>query len=257
VTTTPTTTTVVAVHGNGGGSFRFSRLPEPLAPDVALRAVDLPGFGGTPIGADVATVADYGRHLRARLVEVDRPRVLLGHGIGGSLAITALQDHDDAADGLVLHAPVGADLEGRWFPRLMRPRPARTAVKRAIAAAPTQWALRSRLFAPGVPPEVADRFLADYRHCAAFELMFDLLTPEWFASLRPVTTPAVVLWGERDRVLRHGQADAFDPLVPGARRVVEPGWGHFPMIDEPDAYATRIAELARDLVGGPVAADGG
>lgn len=251
------TVTVVAVHGNGGGSFRFSRLPDPLAPGVELRAVDLPGFGGTPIGADVATLDDYGRHLRALLDDAPRPRVLLGHGIGGSLALSALQGHDAAADGLVLHAPVGADLDDRWFPRLMRPRPVRTAVKRAIAAPPTRWALRSRLFAPGVPPEFADHFLAEYRRCAAFELMFDLLTPEWFASLRPVSTPAVLLWGERDRVLRHGQADAFDPLVPGARRRVVPAWGHFPMVDDPEGYADVVAGLARELVGRSSPSEGG
>jgi pimeloyl-ACP methyl ester carboxylesterase len=79
--------------------------------------------------------------------------------------------------------------------------------------------------------------------------MFDLLDADWFTGLSPVDVPSVLLWGDRDRVLKSGQAEAFERLLPSARTLIEPGWGHFPMIDEPDDYALRIASIARELVG--------
>jgi hypothetical protein len=49
--------TLVAVHGDGGGGFRFARLLEYVPDDVRLEAVTLPGFGdelGLPSVTDAA-----------------------------------------------------------------------------------------------------------------------------------------------------------------------------------------------------------
>ena len=39
---------IAAVHGNGGGAFRFSRLHRYLPDDVNLQAITLPGFADVP-----------------------------------------------------------------------------------------------------------------------------------------------------------------------------------------------------------------
>jgi pimeloyl-ACP methyl ester carboxylesterase len=105
-----------------------------------------------------------------------------------------------------------------------------------------------RLLLRGVPADYVDRFFAEYRRCESFQPMFDLLDVDWFTGLEPVDLPGVLLWGDRDRVLTSGQAEAFERLLPSARTAIEPGWGHFPMIDDPDDYALRIATIARELV---------
>jgi pimeloyl-ACP methyl ester carboxylesterase len=57
-----------------------------------------------------------------------------------------------------------------------------------------------------------------------------------------------VLWGERDRVLDADQRGDYARLLPRAREVSVPGWGHFPMLDRPEAYARMLVELTRGLV---------
>jgi pimeloyl-ACP methyl ester carboxylesterase len=96
---------------------------------------------------------------------------------------------------------------------------------------------------------VSDRFFEGYRGCAAFTQMFRVITPEWFAGLAPVPVPAVLLWGEHDRVLSDDQVGAWRPLVPGARERIVQGWGHFPMLEQPAEYAEEVARLARQLAG--------
>ena len=236
---------LVAVHGNGGGAARFDRLPRPLSPGVALHTPTLPGFGGRPLG-EVDGVGGLAEALHAELPDTDEPVVLLGHGIGGSVALELLARHPEAVDGLVLHAPVGTRLDTRWFPRLMSPGWVRRAVQLAISSPLLRPALR-RTIVRGIPQPWADDFLAAYADAEAFGAMFDWLTSDWFDSLPPRPLPAVLLWGSDDRVLGADQRADYHALLPEATERTVQGWGHFPMLTDPDHDAEVVAGIARDL----------
>lgn len=242
--------TIIAVHGNGGGGERFMLIGpvlEQLDDAIALHAPTLPGFGGRPLGAitDLDGLADA---LATEVRSVDGPRILLGHGIGGSVALHLLARDPAIADGLILHAPVGTRLDTRWFPRLMRPSWIRRLVPRVIATPLARPVLR-RLALRQVDPHVADRVLAAYGRAEAFGRMFEWLTADWFGRL-PVQAdlPAIVLWGQRDGVLDADQRGDYHRLLPRSREVTVPDWGHFPMLDRPEAYARTIAALTRELI---------
>ncbi len=241
---------VIAVHGNGGGAARFARVSPHMPPDVRLHAITLPGFAGTPPDPALQKLHDYAAYLHRLVARAQHPRILLGTGIGGSIILEYLQHDARAVEGVILHAPVGARLETRRFPRLMR-----SPVMRAAG----QWAFSSPLLRPlwrrllfvdadRVPRTDLNRFFDDYRHCAVFGQMFDLITPDWWANLEPVKLPAALLWGERERVLTPEHAADFQMLLPRATLRVIPGWDHFPMLESPDEFAREIAALARELV---------
>lgn len=237
---------VVAVHGNGGGSMRFDRLPRPLAADVELHAPTLPGFGGRPLG-DVRGVAGLAAALRAELPATDEPVVLLGHGIGGSVALQLLADDPDAVEALVLHAPVGTRLDTRWFPRLLRPQWVRDAVQTGIANRLLRPLWR-RTIVRDIPQPWADEFLDGYRDAEAFGAMFDWLTAAWFDALPVRDLPTTLLWGEDDRVLGADQRADYHRVLPRATERTVAGWGHFPMLTDPDGYAEEVVAVVRDLV---------
>ncbi len=245
-------TTVVAVHGNGGGSTRFGPML-PYVPDgTTVHAIDLPGFNGVPLDPRLTSVADYADRLADTVAEVagggDRP-VVLGHGIGGSIALDLASRRPDTMSGLILHAPVGADLDTRLFPKLMSPAPVRGLIRRAIAARPLRPLWRRAFFPHGAPTAVLDEFFEGYRTCEAFAQMFDIIDASWFEGLDPVAgLPVVLLWGEHDRVLKSGQTDGIRAKAPDGRVVIRPGWDHFPMIEQPEEYARVVAELAAELV---------
>lgn len=242
---------LLAVHGNGGGGRRFARLPADLG-GVALHAPTLPGFGGRPLG-DVDGVGDLAAALRTELVRLPRPRVVLGHGIGGSVALELLCHDPDLADGLVLHAPVGTRLDTRWFPRLLRPRWVRRAVQAGISS-PVLRPLWRRTLVRDVPAPWDAEFLAAYADAEAFGAMFDWLTAAWFDGLPAVDLPAVLLWGSDDRVLGADQRADYHRLLPRATEHTVDGWGHFPMLADPEGYAREVAAVVRGLV---AAAPGG
>jgi pimeloyl-ACP methyl ester carboxylesterase len=93
-----------------------------------------------------------------------------------------------------------------------------------------------------------NRFFDEYRHCTVFAQMFELITPAWFAGLRPIDLPAALLWGEQERLLHVDQVRDYQALLPNSLVRIVPGWRHFPMIEQPEAYAGEIVALARELV---------
>ena len=241
---------VVAVHGNGGGSTRFAMLGDHLSDRVRLTAVDLPGFNGVPLDPAADSVPAYADHL-ARLLPDDRPVVLLGHGIGGSIALDLVSRRPDLVDGLILHAPVGAHLDSRLFPKLMSPPIVRRFVRQAISAKPLRGVLHGRFFPTGVAEPHRTAFFEGYRTCEAFGLMFDIITAPWFDGLEPVTdVPTILLWGAGDRVLDAEHTGQFQAKAPNAETRIVDGWDHFPMLEQPDEYAAEIARLAEDLTRG-------
>jgi pimeloyl-ACP methyl ester carboxylesterase len=244
--------TLIVLHGNGGGAARFERLEGHWPPGIRVMLPELPGFGarGRESVGDLA-MEDYAREVVALVQDVPGPRVLLGHGIGGSFALAALQLEPDLVDGVVLHAPVGAHLDTRRFPRLMRPRIVRRLAQWVVSSPITRPWLRKRLFVDpaALPPDVEARFFEDYRRCSAFGHVFDLITADWFQSLRPVAVPAVLLWGLGERVLAPSQAEAFRGPLPLAELRTVDGWGHFPMLESPASYAATVAEVVQSVLG--------
>ncbi|GAA5441010.1 uncharacterized protein Rv2715 [Deinococcus caeni] len=96
--------TLVALHGN----FASSRWWVDLRADPPVRwrvpAPDLPGFAGTPHAGSVS-IAGYADWLQEwlRTQEVTRP-VLLGHSLGGAVALEVAARDPQALSGLVLAA---------------------------------------------------------------------------------------------------------------------------------------------------------
>jgi rifampicin phosphotransferase len=146
-----------------------------------------------------------------------------------------------------LNAPVGARLDTRRFPQLMRLPGAKHITQRAMSSRLLRPILKKKFFDPTVPDTFLDQFFEEYRHCSVFADMFDIITPTWFQNLIPVDVPAVIWWGENERVLGADQADAFLKVLPLARVVLEPGWDHFPMVERPSEYATRLGKLVDEL----------
>lgn len=239
---------LVAVHGNGGGASRFAAMAAVAGSHVRFQAVTLPGFSTSPRDRSLTTVSDYADRLADLFEPSERPPVVLGHGIGGSFALDLAARRPEVMSGLILHAPVGANLDTRLFPRIMSTPAVRALAKRLIAARLPRPLWRRVFFPHGAPRHVLDTFFDEYRTCEAFGQMFDIISPAWFRQLPPVQgVPTAVVWGEHDRVLRSGQADVIHTKVPEAEVIVQPGWDHFPMIEQPEEYTDAIIALAHRL----------
>ena len=245
------TLSLIALHGNGGGGFRFERSKPSFAADVNFVAPTLPGFAGEPRNPDFTTLTDYADALHAIVVEQPRPRVVLGTGVGGTMVLEMLQHHADAVDGVILHAPVGTRLDTRLFPKLMSLPGMKTLGQYTFASSLTRPVFRRLLFSHPLPDDYVNRFFDEYRRCSVFGQMFEIITPQWFASLKPVDVPAVLLWGEKEKILSVDQLEDYKALLPNHAVHIEPDWDHFPMVETPQQFAQVVTQLGRELAAQP------
>jgi len=247
----PPPVTILALHGNGGGAFRFALVP-PLPDPAVLEALTLPGFQGRALPPGPISMATFtdAVHVAIERIRASSPQgkvVLLGHGIGGSIALDVVANDPEAADGLILLSPVGVKLDERLFPKLMSPSWVRRVAKQVISSPVMQATAGRRLF-PSAPRPFAKRFLAEYANADGFEVMFDLIDAEWFDSLPEIQVPVAIMWGEKDRVLEVSHVEAYEEAIPDTRRIVRADWGHYPMIEQPADFATTVAACASELV---------
>jgi pimeloyl-ACP methyl ester carboxylesterase len=59
-------------------------------------------------------------------------------------------------------------------------------------------------------------------------------------SLRAITAPTLIVVGERDALTGVAVADRFAEVLPSAHVAVVKGAGHFPWVDEPDAFRNAV-----------------
>lgn len=239
---------LIALHGNGGGGFRFARSEPYFEQDVNFIAPTLPGFAGVPRDPALVRLRDYGDALHQAVAAAPRPRVVLGTGIGGSIVLEMMQHHAVDVDGVILHAPVGTRLDTRLFPKLMSLPGMKTLGQYTFSSQLTRPIFRRLLFHEPLPDAYVNRFFDEYRRCAVFGQMFEIITPAWFESLQPIATPAVLLWGEREKILSVDQLEDYKALLPNHQVKVVPDWDHFPMVETPQEFAQVVTELAEALL---------
>ena len=253
------------VHGNGGASTRFALFQDLLEErgpaSLQLRLPELPGFDGRPLPPQAKISWEpFLAPLRALLhSELDEPWIFYGHGIGGSLLLEWAAREWSLSNGsaarpsrVILHGSIGASLEHRLFPQLMRPAPVRALAQWLIHQPLLQQCWERKLFQhpERIPPALRRRFFSDYRHCAAFPVFFDLITPEWYRRVQRKTEhhPFYFLWGDRERVVASRYLRYWRRDFPRATFEVVPGWDHFPMLDHPEAFHQKIVGLTEEAI---------
>jgi pimeloyl-ACP methyl ester carboxylesterase len=66
--------------------------------------------------------------------------------------------------------------------------------------------------------------------------------PTLLERLGRITIPALVLWGENDRIVEPAYGQAYAAAIPGARFEVLSATGHLPQLETPDLVLQRISQ---------------
>lgn len=244
---------VVLVHGLGqNGARDWNKLVPALAQRYEVFTLDLPGFGESAKGNQEYSPDNYIRLIEKVLApRVARPFALIGHSMGGAIALGYAGAHPARVKRLILVDMAGV-LQGAVYADYL----ARGGVERATGYWPGGGWFDSMLRGAltrmdGVPfdrelllrtPALRQKmFRGDPNAIAAFALG----EHDFSEALRSVRAPTLVIWGRDDRIapLRTGQMAAS--LIPGARLAVLDGVEHVPMQQDPARFnALVLDELA-------------
>ena len=205
--------TLVFLHGLGMTAHTWDACADHLDDRFSVVAVDLPGHGDSPCPDDPAAftrdaaLAD----IDDVLATLDAPPILIGHSLGGYLALAYAATRPDATRGIVVlnTGPGYRDAEKR-----------------------EGWNERSRRNAHrfGVPERVA-----------ALNLQEDSVVMDRVAEM---TIPTIVLAGGDDRPDYAGAGRYLERKMPDARLIVLDGGGH--SMHE-DSHAAEVSTIIADF----------
>ena len=246
------------IHGNGGGGTRFipflQRVNELEEKRFRVCLPALPGFDGRPLPGQQPGWEPFIESLQQAITPFEEARwAFYGHGIGGSLLLEWARRGWDMPGGqaiqperVLLHGIIGASLEHRFFPKMMKPKPVRALMQRLIAWPPLQSTWERRLFQQPerIAPAVRQQFFRDYARCAAFPVFFDLITPQWYREVQQQLQHQDFrfIWGDQERVVASRYLEYWKRDFPNASFDIVPGWDHFPMLEDPAAFHKKILD---------------
>ncbi|WP_182376842.1 alpha/beta hydrolase [Nocardioides sp. WS12] len=256
-------TPIVLVHGIGSRWQCFEPILDRLAEEHETIAIDLPGFGASPLADGVRPgPRGYADWLAGWLAEngIERPH-LVGSSMGGGVALEL--GRRGIASGVTAFAPVGfwgapglrwtqgmltgmrstGMVAGPVLGRLVDHRAARIALLAGFFGHPSR-----------VDPDVARADLAGLAAGAAFpaarkDFARYVLSADDDPGALP-DIPVTVAWGTRDVVLIHRTQSARARVaLPFAQHVDLAGCGHLPFNDDPATCARLVlsdAALRKD-----------
>ena len=252
---------LVLLHGIGHHWRAWLPVLDRLAEFHDVVAVDLPGFGESPLPdvppTDMHGLVDAVARIFAEL-GLERPHVA-GNSLGGAIALE-LAGRGEVASATAL-SPAGfcSPRELRWALGVLSghrmaarlPEPVLRAMFRLTAA--RQLSFGMILAHPGrLTVETALADARALRTAKAFRMIARAGRGYAFGGTPAV--PVTVAWGTRDRILPYRQARLARTRLPDARHVDLTGCGHVPMHDDPDLVASVILTTTGAIA--PAGADG-
>ena len=171
----------------------------------------------------------------------------MGHGLGGVFVLEFLQKYAYLVDGVILHSIVGANLNKRIFPKLMKLPKVAFLIKNLIASPSLRFIISRKFFQNKIDTNYEKLFFEAFGKCDVFENMFQIINYSWFKSLLKIHLPTIFLWGEKDWILKPNEISELQSLFSCSSKLIISDWDHFPMIDKPESYAFEITKIASDL----------
>ena len=256
---------VICVHGLGSNKASFFGTVSALAPEHAVHAIDLPGFGGSSKPARGAYDAPY--FARAVLGYLDSMGIdrahMVGNSMGGRIVLeVALADPDRALTVSLLSPALAFRKRRELVPLVKLARPELAAIPHPMRAARVRayfWGLfaRPERLDPAAADVAADEFCRTYRSRAARIAFFAALRNIYLdaphgerglwtrlAELRP---SSLFVWGEQDRLVPVAFSRHVKEALPSSRQVILPECGHVPQVE--------LAERTNALIRGHIAAN--
>jgi pimeloyl-ACP methyl ester carboxylesterase len=259
---------LVLIHGLATTRAIWSPVVPRLGERRRVIALDVPGFGDSPPAGPGFALEQVAHRIGAGLASagVPTPYDLVGHSLGGALALTLAVRRPADVRRLVLVAPAGLAPLPSSLVRVLAAGASGVLTARRTLAPLTDlsWGRRLLLaFAAadgGELPPTAARLLVEASDGAR-------RTNEAFATvacadLRPLLArtraPLGVIWGAADRTLPARAVEEIERERPDALIVLIEGVGHVLMAERPaefartlDALLERLPQAATSLAAAP------
>ena len=234
-------TPIVFVHGFGGDLNTWMFNQPALAEKRRVVALDLPGHGGSTkeiAAGDAASLAAAVAEAMAAL-GIGRAH-LVGHSMGGAVALTLAQLRPQSSASLTLIAPAGLGeaIDGALIDGFVR----------AGRRREMQEVLTRLVHDPALVSRQMVEDVLRYKRLDGVQAALEKMAAAWFPGgrqaldLRPalgaLAVPVQLIWGREDRIIPVAHAEALSGRLPV--HIIE-GAGHLPHMEKSGEVNRLIA----------------
>ena len=242
---------LVLVHGLGGAAANWLALAPLLLPGRRLIVPELPGHGGSSPLPAAPSLSPYADRLGLLLEhEGATPAAVVGHSLGGAVALRLALRRPESVSALVLAAAAGISSTARsaryalTVTGILKPgrkiAPHRRRVARSALLKRLVFGRWGASDPPALPPEVVEALLAGpARHTDTVSAATALVRDDVRPDLERIRCPVLVLWGARDNQLPVDDAFDYARRLRAPLRVIA-DCGHLLIVERPAACADAI-----------------
>lgn len=225
---------LLLIHGFGSDRYSWVANTHALFPKATVWAVDLPGHGAAADNVGDGTVDTLTEAVATAISDLDGPLSVVGHSLGGAIALHLADRQPQRFHGMVLLAPAG--LGGALDPCFLEGFPEIGTKEQALELL-SSLVENQRLIQPAMGDHVLAMLGSQDRRSALRTIATGLKAiprPPW-----PPQCPVDVIWGEEDAI----NPPPTDEL-PGVHRL--PGVGHLPHVEKAAEVNRRIVSLLKN-----------
>jgi pimeloyl-ACP methyl ester carboxylesterase len=217
---------LVLLHGYGTSGHLWQRTLPYLTQQRQVFVVDLPGHGRSKLSSpwQLREVAPL---LATWLRQLELPPIaLVGHSMGGAIAIHLTAYAPELVERLVLVDAAGMPLQA----------PLPVLAVRSVRST----------FQPGgggYPWPLVRDVLRRPRLRLLWQAAQQMMSSDFRTELARITIPTLILWGERDFLLPLEMGQALAMALPHASFLTLPNCGHRPPLTQPGLFSRLILDF--------------
>jgi pimeloyl-ACP methyl ester carboxylesterase len=240
---------VLFLHGLGSSSITWGDIPETLSETFHTMAVDLIGFGRSDKPKADYTIPYFGKFIKDFLRQIgikDNDKItIIGHSLGGYIALDYALENKEQADNLVLIDSSGmlskptellerykeAALEPKFFERLKL---LNRVFEDMLADSSRHMPSKAIGFMQIIQQPGAEKaFESAYERST--KVMLDLQRLKQIKNI-----PCLILWGKDDKLIYPSDAQKFKDVLNDANIELIDNAGHSPHAEKPTITYEKI-----------------
>jgi pimeloyl-ACP methyl ester carboxylesterase len=255
--------TLVLIHGLGSYMPVWQRNLDALSSAHRVVAIDLPGYGKSAKGNFDYSMAFYARVVDGVIDQLGLRRVVLvGHSMGGQIAMTHALRYPGKAEALVLVAPAGFEKfgpgEGSWLAEAVdKDFVARTAPEAVYANVRVNfWQMprEARFMVDDRLRVIGGPDFDDYAYAVA-RSVYAMVHEPVLANLGQIGVPVLVVFGADDALIPnpvlHGGstravAEGGTRRLPHGRLVLIGHAGHMVQFERPAEFDAAVLDFLKE-----------
>ncbi len=214
-------------------------------------ALDFWGFGESDRRESAFSLNEYVSMLAHYMDNLGLVKaVLVGHGLGGMVAIRAAAEHPDRFTKLVV---VNTPIQGAQLQTIVRP----GAFSRLLGrSTPTNvWAKMIRQLNVDYP-QILSEIIEDTESLSEMvvqRVITSVLESDLRGDLAKLEAPMVAVFGEKDMIVSHEQARHLRPDHTQLQQAISmPRSNHFPFLDQPNVFNRMLVDFLSSDSSDPV-----